>query len=94
MLNKCIITMTLALVTGCCEVKTVYLPVPSCPPPPPFSAPTLMVDNLLSTATTQDKLQALKIDHGTLRRSNEECKELLDAYRKPPTPTPTKAKAE
>lgn len=80
------------LLSGCCSVETVYVPVSHCEPPPPFTAPTLLVDNLTPTATTQDKLQAVKIDHGTMRRSLAECQTLLDAYR--PSPTPPKEKAE
>ena len=75
-----------AMLAGCCDVKTVYLPVSSCAEPAPFTIPALMTDNLLTTATTQDKLQALKIDHGTMRGSLEQCKVLLDAYRKQPPP--------
>lgn len=71
------------LLTGCTQIKTVYVPVSHCEPPPPFTMPTILVDNLTPTATTQDKLQAIKTDHGTMRRSLEQCILLLDGYRKP-----------
>ena len=87
------VLITTAMLVGCCEIKTVYLPVSSCAEPAPFNMPTLMTDNLLPAATTQDKLQALKIDHGTMRGSLEQCKVLLDGYRKPTHATP-KEKAE
>lgn len=66
-----------------CTPKVVLVPVSSCPAPPSFSMPTILVDNLTPTATTQDKLQAIKTDHGTMRRSLEQCILLLDGYRKP-----------
>jgi len=85
-----VLIMTVMLAGGCCEIKTVYLPVSSCQEPAPFVMPTLLVDNLTTTATTQDKLQALKVDHGTMRSSIEQCKALLDGYRKPTSPPPIK----
>lgn len=74
--------IVVALLSGC--VRYVNVPVSSCTEPKPFDLPYLMVDNLTTTATTQDKLQAIKVDHGAMRKSLEECKTLLDGYRKPP----------
>lgn len=87
---RMVLIMTAMLAGGCCSIKTVYVPVSSCQEPPPFVMPTLMVDSLTPTATTQDKLQAIKVDHGTMRSSIEQCKTLLDGYRKPTHPAPPK----
>jgi uncharacterized protein YceK len=73
------------MLVGCCEIRTVYIPVSSCQEPPAFTVPTLMVDNLTPTATTQDKLQAVKVDHFIMRKSLNQCKALLDGYRKQPS---------
>lgn len=72
-----------------CTPKVVLVPVSSCPAPPSFSMPTLLVDNLTTTATTRDKLQAVKIDHGTMRKALQECIVIVDSYRTIPTTNPT-----
>lgn len=77
------VLILIATLAGAGCTKTVLVPVSSCPAPPPFEVPSLMVDSLTTTATTQDKLQALKIDYGTMKKTIEQCKVLLDAYRKP-----------
>lgn len=77
------------LVGGCCDIRTVYVPVSSCKEPPPLSMPTLMVDNLSPQATTKDKLYSLQMDFGTIRKTLGECVVILDGYRKQTT-APTK----
>lgn len=78
------------LVGAGCTPKVVLVPVSSCPAPRAFSTPTLLVDNLTPTATTQDKLQALKIDHGTMRKALQECVVIVDSYRNTPSREPAK----
>lgn len=86
------LALILAMVTTTgCVTRYVYVPVSSCTEPRAFNSPYLMVDNLPSDATTKDKLQALKVDHGTMKSSIAECKALLDGYRKP-APQPQKEK--
>lgn len=70
------------LVGGCCEIKTVYVPVSSCKEPPPLTMPTLMIDNLAPQATTKDKLHAFKVDFGTIKQALGQCIVIVDGYRK------------
>lgn len=88
---KTVVLLLAMLTTSGCVTKYVYVPVSSCTEPRAFNAPYLMVDNLPVDATTKDKLQALKVDHGTMKSSISECKALLDGYRKP-APKPQKEK--
>lgn len=74
--------LPLLILTGCCTVETVYVPVPTCDQPPPFTAPALMVDSLPADASTKQKLEAIRLDYGALQGSLEQCIILLDGYRK------------
>ena len=65
---------------GCTQI--VRVPVSSCPAPPPIQMPYLLVDNLPPTATTRDKLQALKVDYGVLKHAHAECIAIVDGYKK------------
>ena len=67
---------------GC--TKTVLVPVSSCPAPPAIQMPYLLVDNLPPTATTRDKLQAMKVDYGVLKHAHAECVAIVDGYKKAP----------
>jgi len=77
-------------ISGCCETRTVYVPVSSCAEPPAFTMPTLMVDHLTADANTKQKLEALKMDYGIMKKSIEECQHIVDGYRKPAQTTPQK----
>lgn len=71
------------LLAGCVgEVKTVYVPVSSCPVPPVIVMPELAVDRLPQKPQTKDALKALLDDHIALKGSLEQCVTALDAYRK------------
>jgi len=83
-----ILTATLAG-AGCCP-PPVMIPVSSCPAPPVITMPTMMVDTLAPQATTQDKLHAIKMDYGTLRKELEACIVIVDGYKKAPTEPLTK----
>lgn len=77
------ILMWVVGITGCaCQVKTVYVPVSSCPAPPYISMPELAVDRLPQKPETKDALKALMDDHITLKGSLEQCITALDGYRK------------
>jgi hypothetical protein len=76
-----LISIIMCAGAGC--TKTVLVPVSSCPAPPPvITMPVLMVDTLPPQATTQDKLHAIKMDYGTLRRELEACIVIVDGYKK------------
>lgn len=82
-----LILIALSVGSGC--TRTILVPVSSCPAPPTITMPALMVDTLPPQATTQDKLHAIKLDYGTLRRELEACIVVVDGYRKQTT-EPTK----
>lgn len=70
------------LLAGCpCQVKTVYVPVPTCPPPPVIIMPDLAVDRLPGQPETADGLKALAIDHLNLKATLEQCIISLEAYK-------------
>lgn len=71
------------LLTGC-GVKTVYVPVSSCPEPPAVSMPVLVVDQLPKQPTTDQALKALAADYVTMKSELQRVILLLDAYRKKP----------
>lgn len=75
----------IALLAGAGCTKTVLVPVSSCPAPPQIQMPYLMVDNLPPQTTRRNKLQAIKMDLGTLRKELEACIVIVDGYRKAPT---------
>ena len=67
--------MSVILFTGC--AKTVYVPVSSCPEPPPCGG-ALQVRLLSKDASIERQLFAVRSDFVELYR----CKILLDGYRK------------
>lgn len=69
-----------------CGIKTVYVPVPTCPHPPPLAMPLLEVDRLPKQPGTAQALKALGSDHVTLQSTLEQCIIHLDAYRSTPAP--------
>jgi len=76
------VLIPIAMLAGAGCTKIVLVPVSSCPAPPVITMPVLMVDTLAPQATTQDKLHAIKMDYGTLRRELEACIMIVDGYRK------------
>ena len=71
-----VIIISVMLFTGCASNRTVYVPVSSCPKPPACGE-VLQVMSLPKSATTIQKLEAIRSDYFELYR----CKLLLDAYR-------------
>lgn len=71
-----VIIISVMLFTGCSQNRVVYVPVSSCPKPP-ACGDVLQVMSLPKSATTIQKLEALRADYFELYR----CKLLLDAYR-------------
>ena len=78
---RCLLLLTV-LLAGCGGIKTVYVPVPSCPAPPVITMPELAVDRLPKKPETKAALKALLDDHITLKGSLEQCITALDAYKK------------
>lgn len=75
--------LLLLMLPGCaCQVKTVYVPVSSCPVPPVITMPELAVDRLAPKPKTEDALKAMLDDHIALKGSLEQCIIALDGYRK------------
>lgn len=74
--------MGITLLAGC--IRTVYVPVSSCPQPPQFVSPQLKLDILPKTASTEEKLDALRNDFISLKRHLGSCIILLDTYREAP----------
>lgn len=69
--------------SGCaCQVKTVYVPVSTCPAPPVITMPELAVDRLPAKPETKVALKALLDDHIALKGSLEACIVTVDGYRK------------
>lgn len=71
-----VIIISVMLFTGCGLNRKVYVPVSSCPKPP-ACGDVLQAMSLPKSATTIQKLEALRADYFELYR----CKLLLDAYR-------------
>lgn len=71
-----VIIISVILFTGCSQNRIVYVPVSSCPVPP-TCGDYLQVKKLPKSATTIQKLEAIRSDYFELYR----CKLLLDAYR-------------
>lgn len=69
-----------------CGIRTVYVPVSTCPQPPALAMPLLEVDRLPDKPGTAQALKALGSDHVTLQSTLEQCIIHLDAYRNTPTP--------
>lgn len=64
-----------------CPTKIVYLPVYKCDEPPEMRMPLLLTKMMRREAPTEEKLQALGMDHLRLKNSLEQCIIYLDAYR-------------
>ena len=79
-----VVTILSTVLLAGCGGKIVYVPVSSCPEPPPLTMPAMAVDQLPETPETAAALKALGLDHVTLRGTLETCITRLDAYRKPP----------
>ena len=71
-----VIIIIVMMLTGCGWNQKVYVPVSSCPRPPACGE-VLQVMSLPKSATTIQKLEAIRADYFELYR----CKLLLDAYR-------------
>ncbi len=70
------------MLSGCArQVKTVYVPVSSCPAPPVITLPELAVNRLPKQPESKDALKALLDDHITLRGTLLQCITILDGYR-------------
>lgn len=65
-----------------CGVKTVSVPVSSCPAPRALIMPELAISRLPKRPQTADTLKALAEDHIALKGSLEQCITILDGYRK------------
>lgn len=80
------LTLSLIVSLAGCGGRTVYVPVSSCPQPPPLAMPLLEVDRLPEKPGTAQALKALGSDHVTLQSTLEQCIVHLDAYRNTPAP--------
>jgi hypothetical protein len=76
-----LITLSLYLAMAGCGLKTVYVPVSSCPVPQVIVMPDLAVNRLPQQPPTADTLKALAEDHIALRGELERCVTVLDGYR-------------
>ena len=68
-----------------CGIKTVYVPVSSCPQPPVITMPVLAVNQLPQKPETDAALTAFRVDHITLRETLRQCITALGGYIFPPT---------
>lgn len=75
--------LSTVLLAGCGGIKTVYIPVSSCPAPPVITMPELAVDRLPKKPATAEGLKALMTDHITLKSTLEQCITILEGYRAP-----------
>lgn len=73
--------LPLTVLLAGCPTKIVYLPVYKCDEPPETRMPQLLTQTISPTAPTNEKLQALGMDHLRLKNSLEQCIIYLDAYR-------------
>ncbi len=80
-MKRAAILLSTIMLTGC-GVKTVYVPVSSCPEPPAVSMPVMVVDQLPKQPTTDQALKALAADYVTMKSELQRVILLLDAYRK------------
>lgn len=76
--------ITAMLFSGCASNRTVYVPVSSCPEPPPVSMPELQVPKLPQPAPTDQALKAIAEDYITMKAELQRLITLLEAYRKKP----------
>ncbi len=84
-LSKCLVLSLLIggvnlTLAGC--IHTVYIPVTSCPEPPPKAEITLLTDDLTSRSTEDEILKSLTYDFLQLKGSLSQCNTILDGYRK------------
>lgn len=79
-----VVIILMTILSGCAATRTVYVPVSSCPEPPPISMPILQVDSLPKEVDTDAALHALAEDYVTMKAELKRLIILLDAYRKKP----------
>lgn len=80
---KCaVMILSTVLLAGCGGIKTVYIPVSSCPAPPIITMPELSINRLPQKPETALALKALMIDHINLKSTLEQCIISLDGYKK------------
>ena len=77
-----LIALAIVMLSGCArQVKTVYVPVSSCPAPPDMFMPVLQVEQLPKKPETAAALKALLADHIQLKGSLEQCLVVLKGYK-------------
>lgn len=81
---KAIVIIAVIILSGCSATRTAYVPVSSCPEPPPISMPILQVDSLQKDSDTDVALHALAEDYVTMKAELKRLIILLEAYRKKP----------
>ena len=77
-----------------CGIKTVYVPVSSCPQPPVITMPVLAVNQLPQKPETDAALTAFRVDHITLRETLRQCITVLDGYRVSSVSNPLQQKGQ
>lgn len=81
---RAIVIISVIILSGCASTRTVYVPVSSCPEPPPVSMPELQVPKLPQPAPTDAALKAIAEDYITMKAELNRLIILLEAYRKKP----------
>ena len=81
---RAIVIIAVIILSGCASTRTVYVPVSSCPEPPPVSMPELQVPKLPQPAPTDAALKAIAEDYITMKAELNRLIILLEAYRKKP----------
>ena len=81
---RAIVIIAVIILSGCASTRTVYVPVSSCPEPPPVSMPELQVPKLPQPAPTDEALRAIAEDYITMKAELNRLIILLEAYRKNP----------
>ena len=81
---RTIVIIAVMILSGCASTRTVYVPVSSCPEPPPVSMPELQVPKLSQPAPTDAALKAIAEDYITMKAELNRLIILLEAYRKKP----------
>ena len=79
---RAIVILSVIILSGCASTRTVYVPVSSCPEPPPVSMPELQVPKLPNPAPTDAALKAIADDYLVMKSELQRAILLLDAYRK------------
>ena len=75
------VILSVFLLTGC--IKTVYVPVSSCPKPPVIKEATLKTDMTPLNASTKAKLKDIVWDMIYLKQLKEQYKTILEGYNTP-----------